>query len=76
MGLQFYYVRMTSPTGRRRPPRDGMGGMGTADALIFLIAALVDLAVFFLLRGASRRAQVNQRVVRSLETALRYQRVQ
>ena len=53
-----------------------MGGMGTADALIFLIAALVDLAVFFLLRGASRRAQVNQRVVRSLETALRSQRVQ
>jgi hypothetical protein len=52
-----------------------MGDMGTADALIFLIAALVDLAVFFLLRSASRRAQVTQRVVRSLETALRYQRL-
>lgn len=50
--------------------------MGTADFLIFLFAAFVDLGVFFLLRSMRRRDLVNERVIRSLDTALRYQRIQ
>jgi len=52
-----------------------MGAMGAADFLIFLIAALVDLGVFCLLRGWHRRSEVNHRISQSLETALRSERI-
>jgi len=48
--------------------------MGAADILIFLVAAFGYFTAFILLRRMRRRDKVNQRVVRSLDTALRYQR--
>jgi hypothetical protein len=50
--------------------------MGAADILIFLFAALVDLAAFFALRRMRLRDKVNERVKKSLDTALRYQRLE
>jgi hypothetical protein len=49
--------------------------MGAADFLIFLFAALADLAALFLLRRVRRHDKVNQRIIHSLNTALRYQRI-
>jgi hypothetical protein len=50
--------------------------MGPADFLIFLFAALADLAALFLLRRMRRRDSVSQRVVRSMASAVRYQRIE
>ena len=52
------------------------GCMDAADFMILLFAAFVDLGVLFLLRGMRRRDQVNERVKRSLNSALRYQRIE
>jgi len=49
--------------------------MGAADILIFLIAALGYLTAFILLRRMRLRDKLSKRVVRSLDTALRYQRI-
>jgi hypothetical protein len=53
-----------------------MGGMGVADILIFLIATLAYLTAFILLRRMRRNDHVDQRVKKSLDTALRYQRLE
>jgi positive regulator of sigma E activity len=50
--------------------------MGAADILIFLIAVLGYLTAFIMLRRMRRRDKVNERVVRSLDTAIRYQRIE
>lgn len=50
--------------------------MGAADILIFLIAALGYLTAFILLRRLRRHDLVNERVMKSLDTALRYQRIE
>jgi hypothetical protein len=48
-----------------------MGVMGAADFLIFLIAALGYCTAFILLRRMRLRDKVNDRVKKSLATALR-----
>jgi NO-binding membrane sensor protein with MHYT domain len=50
--------------------------MGAADALIFLIAALGYFTAFRLLRRMRRRDKINERIVRSLDAALRSQRLE
>jgi hypothetical protein len=50
--------------------------MGPADFLIFLFAALADLAALGLLRRMRRNDKLPRRVVRSLDAALRCQRIE
>jgi hypothetical protein len=50
--------------------------MGTADFLIFLFAAMADLAALGLLRRMRRHDKLPRRVVRSLDAALRCQRIE
>jgi hypothetical protein len=49
--------------------------MGAADILIFLVAALGYFTAFYLLRRMRRRDKVNDRVLKSLGAARRYQRI-
>ncbi|HUI78086.1 MAG TPA: hypothetical protein VLY24_09220 [Bryobacteraceae bacterium] len=50
--------------------------MGTADLLIFLFAALADVAALIMLRRMRKREKINKRVKRSLDDALRYHRIE
>jgi len=50
--------------------------MGPADFLIFVFAALADLAALGLLRRMRRHDKLSRRVVRSLDAALRCQRIE
>jgi hypothetical protein len=50
--------------------------MGAADFLIFLIAALGYFTAFILLRRMRRRDRLNERVQKSLDTALRSNNLQ
>ena len=54
-----------------------IGNMDLADALIFALAAVVDVAVLIALRRYRRwqRQRPKQRIARSLSLALRYQRI-
>ena len=49
--------------------------MGLADALIFAIAAVVDVAVLAWLRWLRRRRKPMERITRSLVLVVRHQRV-